>query len=67
MHSLQKMCATTRVEKTSVAKDVVLSAFVAKKLFVLVDRVGLEPTLPRLKGECLIHLGYRSGGKRVWE
>ena len=47
------MCATTRVEKTSVAKDVVLSAFVAKKLFVLVDRVGLEPTIPRLKGECL--------------
>ena len=33
----------------------------------LFDRVGLEPTLPRLKGECLIHLGHRSGGKRVWE
>ena len=32
----------------------------------LVDRVGLEPTIPRLKGECLNLLGHRSAwvGKR---
>ena len=26
----------------------------------LVVRVGFEPTIPRLKGECLIPLGYRT-------
>jgi hypothetical protein len=28
--------------------------------WIIFDRVGLEPTLPRLKGECLNHLGHRS-------
>ena len=32
-------------------------SYTAKKVF---DRVGLEPTIPRLKGECLGQLGYRS-------
>lgn len=36
------------------------SAFI---LFRMVRRVGFEPTLPRLKGECLNQLGHRRANR----